>query len=178
MNIKVAAAVVNQTPLDWLGNRSRLKAVLEQAREEKVDIVCCPELCLSGYGCEDAFHSPDTARMSWRILKDLLPHTKGLVVNFGLPVWHGGAVYNACVLVVDGKPVGLVAKQHLAGDGIHYEPRWFKSWPAGVKVDWESPDGLLPLGDQAFDLVHNGETLRLPSKFVKTPGWPTVRVVG
>ena len=35
MNIKVAAAVVNQTPLDWLGNRSRLKAVLEQAREEK-----------------------------------------------------------------------------------------------------------------------------------------------
>ena len=161
MNIKVAAAVVNQTPLDWLGNRSRLKAVLEQAREEKVDIVCCPELCLSGYGCEDAFHSPDTARMSWRILKDLLPHTKGLVVNFGLPVWHGGAVYNACVLVVDGKPVGLVAKQHLAGDGIHYEPRWFKSWPAGVKVDWESPDGLLPLGDQAFDLIHKGETLRL-----------------
>ena len=24
------------------------------------------------------------------------------------------------------------AKQHLAGDGIHYEPRWFRRWPAGV----------------------------------------------
>jgi len=28
--------------------------------------------------------------------------------------------------------VGIVAKQHLAGDGIHYEPRWFKPWPAGI----------------------------------------------
>lgn len=161
MNLKVAAAVLNQTPLDWEGNRKRIEAVVRQAKAERVDILCCPELCLSGYGCEDAFHSPDTARMSWRMLEELLPHCQGIVVNFGLPVWHGGAVYNAVVLVVDGKPVGLTAKQHLAGDGIHYEPRWFKSWPAGVKVDWNSPTGELPLGDQMFDLHHQGETVRL-----------------
>ena len=118
MNLKVAAAVLNQTPLDWEGNADRLASVLELARREKVDVLCCPELCLSGYGCEDAFHSPDTASMSWRMLERLLPQTQGLVVNFGLPVWHGGGVYNAVVLVVDGRPVGLVAKQHLAGDGI------------------------------------------------------------
>lgn len=161
MNVKVAAAVVNQTPLDWEGNRIRLRAVIEAARREQIDILCCPELCLCGYGCEDAFHSPDTYFMSWRVLEELLPHCKGLVVNFGLPVWHGGAVYNAVVLVVDGKPVGLVAKQHLAGDGIHYEPRWFKSWPAGVKVEWQSPHGPLPLGDQMFDLRHQARSVRL-----------------
>ena len=103
MNLKVAACVVNQTPLDWHGNRNRLKAVLEHAKEKKVDVLCCPELCLSGYGCEDAFHSPDTAQMSWRVLQELLPFCRGLVVSFGLPIWHGGAVYNAVVLVVDGK---------------------------------------------------------------------------
>lgn len=161
MNLKVAAAVLNQTPLDWEGNAQRLRAALRQARQEKVDVLCCPELCLSGYGCEDAFHSPDTATMSWRMMETLLPETRGLVVNFGLPVWHGGAVYNACVLVVDQKPVGLVAKQHLAGDGIHYEPRWFKSWPSGVRVSWESPRGPLPLGDQTFDFQHEGRPLRL-----------------
>ena len=161
MNLKVAAAVLNQTPLDWEDNADRLASVLEQARGEKVDVLCCPELCLSGYGCEDAFHSPDTASMSWRMLERLLPQTQGLVVNFGLPVWHGGGVYNAVVLVVDGRPVGLVAKQHLAGDGIHYEPRWFKSWPAGVQVDWESPLGSLPLGDQTFDFQHDGRPLRV-----------------
>ena len=161
MNLKVAAAVLNQTPFDWEGNVTRLESVLEQARAEQVDVLCCPELCLSGYGCEDAFHSPDTASMSWRMLERLLPLTKDLVVNFGLPVWYGGAVYNAVVLVVDGRPVGLVAKQHLAGDGIHYEPRWFKSWPTGVQVTWESPAGPLPLGDQTFDFQHDGRPLRV-----------------
>lgn len=161
MNLKVAAAVVNQTPLDWEGNLKRLEQVLKAAQEQKVDILCCPELCLTGYGCEDAFHSPDIAAMAWRLLKELLPSCRGLIVNFGLPIWHGGAVYNAVVLVVDGRPVGLVAKQHLAGDGIHYEPRWFKSWPSGVTVTWQSPDGELPLGDQLFDFVCQGQGLRL-----------------
>ena len=99
--------------------------------------------------------------MSWRLLQRLLPETKGLVVNFGLPVWHGGAVYNAVVLVVDQRPVGLVAKQHLAGDGIHYEPRWFKSWPTGVCVTCQSPQGPLPLGDQTFDFQHDGRPMRI-----------------
>ena len=161
MNLKVAAAIVNQTPLDWLGNREHLRAILKEARSQKIDILCCPELCLSGYGCEDAFHSPDTAKLAWRMLRSLLPDCEDLVVNFGLPVWYGGAVYNACVLVVDGKVVGLSAKQHLAGDGIHYEPRWFKPWPSGVVVDWQSPQGPLPLGDQCFDVVCHGQSIRL-----------------
>lgn len=161
MNLKVAAAVLNQTPLDWEGNRSRLEAVLKEAQRQQVDILCCPELCLTGYGCEDAFHSPDLQSMAWRMLSALLPATQGLVVNFGLPVWYGGAVYNAVVLVVDERPVGLVAKQHLAGDGIHYEPRWFKSWPSGVRVEYPTPDGTLLLGDQVFEFQHLGRPLRL-----------------
>ena len=161
MNLKVAAAVLNQTPLDWRGNRDRLKSVILEAKRDRVDILCCPELCLSGYGCEDAFHSPDTAEMCWRILQELLPECEGIIVNFGLPIWHGGAVYNACVLVVDGKVVGLTPKQHLAGDGIHYEPRWFKSWPVGVVVDWQSPHGQLPMGDQCYDIVCRGRTTKL-----------------
>lgn len=161
MNVKIAAAVLNQTPLDWDGNLARLQGVLREAAQNDVEILCLPELCLSGYGCEDAFHAPSTFLESWRMLSQLLPLTENMVVNFGLPVWHQGAVYNAAALVVDTEIVGLVAKQHLAGDGIHYEPRWFKAWPAEVAAEWLSPDGPLPLGDLTFDLLGQGETLRL-----------------
>lgn len=161
MNVQIAAAVLNQTPLDWEGNSTRLQGVLAEASRQSVEVLCLPELCLSGYGCEDAFHAPSTFEESWRMLDQLLPLTAGMVVNFGLPVWHQGAVYNAAALVVDTEIVGLVAKQHLAGDGIHYEPRWFKAWPAGVCAEWLSPDGPLPLGDLTFDLLGRGETLRL-----------------
>lgn len=161
MNVRVAAAVVNQTPLDWEGNYRRVHDTLEQAHSQDVEVVCLPELCVTGYGCEDAFHAPDTAARAWDQLRRLLPSTKGMIVSLGLPIWHNGAVYNASVIVCDGKPVGVVAKQHLAGDGIHYEPRWFKSWPAGVCTTWLSPDGELPLGDLLFEFRDGDQALRI-----------------
>ena len=30
---------------------------------------------------------------------------------------------------------GFVAKRFLAGEGIHYEPRWFKPWPVGLRAE-------------------------------------------
>src|SRR5205085_59970 len=47
--VKVAAAVVNQTPLDWEGNRKRISAALAAARREAATVVCFPELSISGY---------------------------------------------------------------------------------------------------------------------------------
>mgnify|MGYP001614485170 CR=1 FL=1 len=54
--LKVAGAALNQTPLDWPGNRARIVEALRAARAEGVQVLCLPELCISGYGCEDAFH--------------------------------------------------------------------------------------------------------------------------
>src|SRR2546423_1301532 len=52
--IRVGAAVLNQTPLDWDGNADRIKGAIQAAREAGVSILCLPELCITGYGCEDA----------------------------------------------------------------------------------------------------------------------------
>ncbi len=34
--LKLAAGVLNQTPLDWLGNRANILAAIEQARVHKM----------------------------------------------------------------------------------------------------------------------------------------------
>ena len=151
--IHVAAAVMNQTPLDWRHNIANVRRTIRAAREQSVDVLCLPELCLTGYGCEDAFHSTNTHQRAWRALIELLPETHGMAVSFGLPVLHQNGVFNCAALAVDGKLVGLVAKRFLAGDGIHYEPRWFKAWPAGVRDDFTDPDGVtIPIGDIHFDI--------------------------
>jgi len=156
--IRVAAAALNTTPLDVPGNRSRCAQAVEEARAAGAELVCLPELCLTGYGCEDAFHGAGLARRAWRALGELLPQTRGLVVTLGLPVRHNRALYNCAALCVDGKLAGLTAKQHLAGDGIHYEPRWFTPWPSDSRTLIE-PDGLpswdpegVPLGDLIFEV--------------------------
>src|SRR5262249_48093649 len=60
-------------------------------------------------------------------------------------------VYNCAALACDGRLLGIVAKQHLAGDGIHYEPRWFRRWPAGVVGSVEVDGEQIPIGDLLFD---------------------------
>lgn len=151
--VKVGAAILNQTPLDWDGNEARCLEAIQQARHQGVGILCLPELCLTGYGCEDAFHAPGTHAMAWRQLQELLPHTTGMVVAFGMPLLHQGGLYNTAAVAADGKLLGFVAKQHLAGDGLHYEPRWFKAWPAGMRATHEAVDGhRYPIGDVGFDV--------------------------
>jgi NAD+ synthase (glutamine-hydrolysing) len=149
--LRVAAATLNQTPLDWDGNRTNVIAAIEQARAEGVSVLCLPELCLTGYGCEDAFLAPGTHAMALQILEEILPFARGLIVSVGLPLFHNKAIYNTCALLVDGKIAGFVAKRALAGDGIHYEPRWFKPWPEGARTTTRVLGQEVPLGDIYFD---------------------------
>jgi NAD+ synthase (glutamine-hydrolysing) len=151
--IKLAAAVLNTTPLDWNGNRDRIFEAIESAKAQGVGVLCLPEMCVCGYGCEDAYHSPGTAEMAWRVLRDeILPATRGIVVSLGLPVMFQNALFNCAALAADGRVLGFVAKRFLAGDGIHYEPRWFKPWPTGIVGSVELDGQTYPIGDIYFDV--------------------------
>lgn len=154
--LKIAAGALNQTPLDWEGNLQRIKEAVYDAEHQGVQLLCLPEMSITGYGCEDAFLSGDTSERALNILDSLLDFSRQMTLCVGLPIIYRNALYN-CIAVLDGgRLLGLVAKQHLAGDGIHYEPRWFKPWPAGkrgvlsIQLRGESKD--YPIGDLCFDL--------------------------
>jgi len=150
--IRVGAAVLNQTPLDWRGNSRRIVEAIELARLQKVSLLCLPELCVSGYNCEDAFLGSSAHRTALEVLiEEIVPATTGMIVLVGLPFFQGNGLFNAGCLLVDGRIAGLTAKQHLAGSGIHDEPRWFRPWPAGETVEVEVGDSRVPLGDVLFD---------------------------
>jgi len=159
--IKVGAAVLNQMPLAWDQNQANIIEAIGRARAEQVTVLCLPEMSITGYGCEDAFFSPGLQEMAFRVLETIARETQGMVVSVGLPLYHEKALYNAAALLVDGAIAGFVAKRFLAGDGIHYEPRWFKEWPAGERDTFERdvPGGQggktserYPLGDVLFDV--------------------------
>jgi NAD+ synthase (glutamine-hydrolysing) len=150
--LKIAGAALNQTPLDWAGNRARILAAIAQARAQRVQVLCLPELCISGYGCEDAFHGEWVAEESLRSLKAILPETRHIAVAVGLPLIHRQNLYNCAALLVDGRLAGFFAKQLLAGYGVYYEPRWFKAWPPEVVDAHEWEGQSYPIGDLVFDL--------------------------
>ena len=147
--LKVAAAALNQTPLDWDRNRQNIQYVISKARKQNVQILCLPELCLSGYGCEDAFYAAYVHKAAWYNLKMVLPYTADIAVAIGLPILYNARIYNTMALVVDQKIYGLVAKAALAKDGVHYEPRWFTPWAIGQQSFYKN----LPLGSLVFEIM-------------------------
>ena len=150
--VKVGAASLNQTPFDWDNNQANILEAIDAAKADGVAVLCLPELCICGYGCEDAFHSPGLRRMARKVLDDIVPATNGIAVSLGLPVLYNNGLYNTVCLAVDGRIVGFAAKRHLAGEGLHYEPRWFKPWPEGVVATIELDGQALPIGDLHFEV--------------------------
>ncbi len=149
--------------MDWKRNRDALRGCIEDARRAGTQILCLPELCLTGYGCEDAFHAPATAERAWGLLEELLPASRDILFTLGLPVWYEGALYNAVALLAEGRLRGLSAKQSLAKEGVHYEPRWFRAWTPGRSVTLDSPLGPVPFGDLMYELdaPGSGRPIRL-----------------
>jgi len=149
--IKVGAAALNQTPLDWKGNQINIIAAIKAARADKVCILCLPELCISGYGCEDAFLAPGTLAQSRRSLHEITKQTKNILVAVGLPLLYQNRIYNTVCLLANGKIAGFVAKRFLPSDGIHYEPRWFHKWPQEVYAEIDINGQRYPIGDIYFN---------------------------
>jgi NAD+ synthase (glutamine-hydrolysing) len=150
--IRIAGATVNQTPLDWEGNLRNIRNAIEEARRLKAHLLILPELCLTGYGCEDWFLSDWLSEKAAAKLAELLPHTAGIAVCLGLPLRFEGHTYNAVAVVHNGSLLGITLKQNLARDGVHYEPRWFRAWRPG-RVETLSLGGLpVQVGDLIYEL--------------------------
>jgi NAD+ synthase (glutamine-hydrolysing) len=121
--MRLAGAALNQIPFDWHHNLRTIREAIEQAKAASVDLLCLPELCLTGYGCEDLFLSDWLSESALEYLQQIRPWTAGILVCVGLPVRIGGRTYNTAAVLRDGEIMGFAAKQFLANDGVHYEPR-------------------------------------------------------
>jgi NAD+ synthase (glutamine-hydrolysing) len=148
---RIGTATVNQTPLDWTANINRLKLALREARSQKIEILCLPELSMTAYGCEDLFLSEWLPAKAKSFIPKLVSETKGLFTSLNLPLYFENRLYNCSVVVHDQQILGIYAKQYMALDGVHYEPRWFKPWPVGKTGMLEIDGKEYPIGDLTFD---------------------------
>lgn len=150
--IKIGGATVNQIPMDWKNNTVNIIAVIEEAIQQQVKILCLPELCITGYGCEDMFLSDWLSERAWEELLKIKSHCKGITVSVGLPVRIEGITYNGACVISDGKILGITFKQNLAKDGVHYEPRWFDAWAPGKIITLEQHTEKIQAGDLIYDV--------------------------
>jgi NAD+ synthase (glutamine-hydrolysing) len=156
--LKIGGATVNQIPFDWKNNTNNIVEAIQEAVRQEITILCLPELCVTGYGCEDVFLSDWLPERAWTEVLKIRSHCENITVALGLPVRIAGVTYNGSCVISNKKILGITLKQNMARDGVHYEPRWFNPWPAN-KVSEITRDGeKIRLGDVTFEVggIHFG----------------------
>ncbi len=124
--IKISSISMKTTPMDFQGNLDKILKCLEELESINSQVILFPELCISGYGCEDNFYSPYVWKKSLESLKKISEKSQDKLIIVGLPIFVSPFLYNCAAVLSNKKILGFVPKIHLANTGVHYEKRWFR----------------------------------------------------
>jgi NAD+ synthase (glutamine-hydrolysing) len=127
--VKVAAAVPTVKVADVDYNVQQIESLLAQAEGKGVEVMVTPELCLTGYSCQDLFREQLLLDKAEEGIIQLLDFTRKLdtILIVGAPIVINGLLYNCAVIIQRGQVLGLVPKTYLPNYGEFYEKRWFAS---------------------------------------------------
>jgi len=127
--VKVAAAVPVVRVADVEYNIQQIESLIAQAEGRGIEILVFPELCVTGYSCQDLFKEQlllDRAEQGVMLLLDLT-RKLDIITIVGLPVVINGLLYNCAAVLQGGSILGIVPKTYLPNYGEFYEKRWFAS---------------------------------------------------
>lgn len=144
--IKVAAVSPELRVADCGFNSVKICEAILAAAEQGVKLLTFPELCVTGYTCADLFLQKSLADGAEAVLARIAEKTAGLdiVSVIGIPLVHGGKLYNCAAVVQGGKILGVVPKRNLPEYGEFQERRWFEPGRGGIQL-WH---GEIPFGSE------------------------------
>ncbi len=125
--IKIAAAQINCKLADIDANLEKHYALIEEAINQKCNLIQFPELSLTGYSLKDAVF--DTALMDsdtkWNHLKELSKHIS--IVMGGVELNKRFEIYNSLFYFEDGRLLSKHRKVYLPTYGLFEEKRYFSA---------------------------------------------------
>lgn len=125
--VKAAAVTPSVRVADTIYNREQICNGIDEAFSRGARIIVLPELCISGYTCEDLFFQEQLLTSCREQLELIADHTKGKdgLVFVGLPLEWKGKLYNVAAAICDGRVLAFIPKTNIPSYGEFYETRHF-----------------------------------------------------
>ncbi len=123
--LRIAVAQINCTVGDLDGNAAKIKEYIAHARRHQADIICFPELAVTGYPPEDLLVKPKFVRDNLIKLKELAGCAKNIIAIVGFVDAQEKELYNAAAVISNGKIKGVYRKAYLPNYGVFDEKRYF-----------------------------------------------------
>lgn len=127
--IKIASATPHITVADTAGNAERIIELLLEADRSGARLVVFPELCITGCTAGDLLLSYTLIDGARAALKKIADATKrlSLIAFVGLPIVHGGRLFDAAAAICRGKILGIVPKTNIKSGSELCQARHFAS---------------------------------------------------
>ncbi|QFU16446.1 NAD(+) synthase [Microvirga thermotolerans] len=124
---RIAACVPQIEVADPPFNVERTLDLLRQGHRERIALMVFPELGLSAYAIDDLLQQDALLEAVERGIARLVAESVGLFPAFavGAPLRCDGRLYNAAVVIHDGRVLGVVPKAYLPNYREFYERRHF-----------------------------------------------------
>ena len=125
--IKVAACTPEIQVADVDFNVDKIISQLEKCREEGVKVAVFPELCITGYTCQDLFFQNALLDKAMEGVVKIAKTTadSDMLVAVGVPVRANGKLYNCAAVIQGGEVRAFIPKTHLPNYNEFYEARHF-----------------------------------------------------
>lgn len=145
--VKVAAVTPRIKVADVPYNAGQICDGIKEASKMGAKIIVFPELCLTGYTCEDLFLQEillEEARQQLMVVAESTAKTDALVF-VGLPIERENKLYNAAAVLHNGKVKSFIPKSQIPNYGEFYEARHFAKGN-DIPVTFEFAGEEVPFG--------------------------------
>src|SRR3989442_2800794 len=164
--MRIALAQVNPTVGDLAGNARLVIDWMDRARQVGADIVCFPELVLTGYPPEDLVLKPSFVRANIAQLKSIATATTDISAVVGF-VDQDGDIFNAAAFLNQGEVKAVFHKVFLPNYGVFDETLY---WGPGQRSPiseiggpgvglWVCEALWSPAGPMAWEAHHGAQVL-------------------
>ncbi|MHA1989318.1 MAG: NAD(+) synthase [Candidatus Hodarchaeales archaeon] len=106
--------------------------IVEKVSKTNSQVVCFPELSLTGYSCGDLFHQSKLQNKTTSALKkfqEVSSRFPKLLIILGTPFAYNGALFNCAAVYNDGKLKALIPKSNLPNYNEFKERIYFQPAP-------------------------------------------------
>lgn len=129
--IRVAAGSFETSIANVKNNSENICNLINEAYHNDARVLVLPELCLTGYTCEDLFNQDCLLNEAKQQLQTIITATnnRDLITIVGLPYQHLNSLYNVAAVIHQGALLALVPKTHIPNYQEFYEARRFEQAP-------------------------------------------------
>ena len=132
--LRIALSQLNAIVGDIAGNEARIADDMAAARDAGAQLVCFPELALTGYPPEDLLLKEHFLADTAAALERLADEATGIVAIVGYPE-RAEDVHNSAAVLADGAIQASYRKLHLPNYGVFDELRYFQPGERGATIE-------------------------------------------